>query len=49
MAKNSRNSRADTDRALRDMQKDLEKRIDTIRTELKEKGPEAAEAVENSL
>ncbi len=49
MAKSARNSKAGADRAVREMQKGLEKRIDAIRTELKEKGPEAVVAVEKSL
>ncbi len=49
MAKSAGKWKADADRAVRDMQKDFEKRIDTIRTELKERGPEAVETVENSL
>jgi ElaB/YqjD/DUF883 family membrane-anchored ribosome-binding protein len=48
MSKNARNSRADAERAVKDLQKDFDKRIDAIRAELK-KGPEAAEAVEKSL
>jgi hypothetical protein len=39
MAKRAKNSRADAERAVRDMQKEFDKRIDAIRTELKEKGP----------
>jgi ElaB/YqjD/DUF883 family membrane-anchored ribosome-binding protein len=34
---------------MKDMQRDFDKRIDAIRTELKEKGPEAAESIERSL
>jgi ElaB/YqjD/DUF883 family membrane-anchored ribosome-binding protein len=43
MAKGAKNSRADAERAVQEMQKEFEKRIDAIRTELKEKGPEAVE------
>ena len=32
-----------------DIRKDLDKKIDKIKAELKEKGPEAAEAIEESL
>jgi ElaB/YqjD/DUF883 family membrane-anchored ribosome-binding protein len=52
MANNVSNSRTNVERAVREMQKDLDKGIDAIRTELKElkeKGPEAEEAVERSL
>jgi ElaB/YqjD/DUF883 family membrane-anchored ribosome-binding protein len=40
---NNGNSRADAERAVKDMQKDFDRRIDAIKTELKEKGPEAVE------
>jgi ElaB/YqjD/DUF883 family membrane-anchored ribosome-binding protein len=43
MAKSAKNPRADAERAVKDMQIEFEKRIDAIRTELKEKGPEAVE------
>lgn len=43
------NSARDSGRAVREMQNDMDKRIDAIRTELKEKRPEAGEAIERSL
>ena len=49
MAKRAKNPRAHADRAVKDMQSDFGKRIDEIRSELKEKGPEAIEAAEKSL
>ena len=49
MARNERNSRAEAESVIRDMQKDLDKRIDAIRSELKTKGPDAAESIERSL
>jgi ElaB/YqjD/DUF883 family membrane-anchored ribosome-binding protein len=49
MAKSARNSRTDTEKIIKEMQRDFDRRIDSIRTELKEKGPEATEAVEKSL
>jgi ElaB/YqjD/DUF883 family membrane-anchored ribosome-binding protein len=49
MTKSTRNSKADAERAVKDLQKDFEKRIDAIRTELKENDPKAAQAVEKSL
>jgi ElaB/YqjD/DUF883 family membrane-anchored ribosome-binding protein len=49
MARSARNSRAELEIVVRDMQRDFDKRIDGIRSELKTKGPEAAEAIESSL
>ncbi len=49
MANSLRNSEMNTERAVREMQKDVEKRIDAIKTELMEKGPQAEEAIERSL
>jgi ElaB/YqjD/DUF883 family membrane-anchored ribosome-binding protein len=43
MAKSAKNSRADAERAVRGLQNEFEKRIDEIRIELKENGPEAVE------
>jgi ElaB/YqjD/DUF883 family membrane-anchored ribosome-binding protein len=48
MANTQRNSRADAQYALKDLQRDFDKKFDAIRAELK-KGPEAAEDVEKSL
>jgi ElaB/YqjD/DUF883 family membrane-anchored ribosome-binding protein len=47
MSKTIRDSRADAENAVKDLQKDFDRRIDAIRAELKE--PEAAESVERSL
>jgi ElaB/YqjD/DUF883 family membrane-anchored ribosome-binding protein len=49
MAKTRRNSRTEAESAVNDLQKDLDTRVEMIRTELMEKGPEAAAAVEKSL
>jgi ElaB/YqjD/DUF883 family membrane-anchored ribosome-binding protein len=49
MAKSARDSRNDADRIVNELRADLEKSIDSIRTELREKGPEAVEAAEKSL
>jgi len=49
MAKSARNSRAGLETVVRDMQRDFDKRIDGIKSELKAKGPEAAETIERSL
>jgi ElaB/YqjD/DUF883 family membrane-anchored ribosome-binding protein len=49
MGQDRKTSRADTERALKEMQKDFEKRIDAVRTELTEKGPEAVEKSLNDL
>jgi len=49
MAKNERNTRADVETVIRDMQRDLDRRIDVIKSELKEKGPDATESIERSL
>ncbi|MDA4117983.1 MAG: hypothetical protein OK455_06530 [Thaumarchaeota archaeon] len=43
MAKNAKTSRMHAERTIHEMQKDFEKRIDAIRAELTEKGPEAVE------
>lgn len=49
MAKSAKSSRADADRTIRETQKEFEKRIDAIRTELKEKSPEMVEKSLNDL
>ena len=49
MAKSAINSRAEAASVIRDMQRDLDKRIDAIRSDLKTKGPDATESIERSL
>jgi len=49
MARTTKNSRNDAEKAVREMERDFAKRIDTIMAELKEKGPEAAASAERSL
>jgi ElaB/YqjD/DUF883 family membrane-anchored ribosome-binding protein len=49
LAKSAINSRAEAESVIRDMQRDLDKRIDAIRSELKAKGPDATESIERSL
>jgi ElaB/YqjD/DUF883 family membrane-anchored ribosome-binding protein len=49
MANSASNSRRDTEKAVKDIKRDLDRRIDAITTELKEKGPEGIEAAERSL
>lgn len=43
MANREMHSRSAVERSLREAQRDFDKRIDEIRAELKEKGPEAAD------
>ncbi len=49
MAKRDKGSEAAAEASLEDIRRDLEKKIDQIKAELKEKGPEAAAAIEESL
>ena len=49
MAKRDKDFEARAEASLTDIRKDLDKKIDQIKAELKEKGPEAAEAIEQSL
>ena len=49
MAKREKNLEAKAEASLDDIRRDLDKKIDQIKVELKEKGPEAAAAIEESL
>jgi ElaB/YqjD/DUF883 family membrane-anchored ribosome-binding protein len=49
MASREKDLRSAAERSLRKTRRDFDKRIDEIRAELKEKGPEAVERVENAL
>jgi len=49
MASKQKDSRSAAERTLRETRRDFNKRIDEIRAELKEKGPEAVKRVESAL
>jgi ElaB/YqjD/DUF883 family membrane-anchored ribosome-binding protein len=49
MAGKQKDSRSAAERSLREARRDFDKRIDEIRADLKEKGPEAIERVESAL
>jgi ElaB/YqjD/DUF883 family membrane-anchored ribosome-binding protein len=49
LAKPDKDFEARAEASLADIRKDLDKKIDSIKAELKEKGPEAAQAIEQSL
>ena len=49
MAGKKKDSRSAAERSLREARRDFDKRIDEIRADLKEKGPEAIERVESAL
>jgi ElaB/YqjD/DUF883 family membrane-anchored ribosome-binding protein len=49
MANSSRNSINDAERLIRETRRDFDERIDAVRKELREKGPEAIETAERSL
>jgi ElaB/YqjD/DUF883 family membrane-anchored ribosome-binding protein len=49
LANNEKNLRSAADRSLRETRRDFDKRIDEIRAELKEKGPESVDKIERSL
>jgi len=49
MASKQNDLRSAAERTLRETRRDFDKRIDEIRAELKEKGPEAVERVESAL
>ena len=49
MTKRDKDFEATAEASLDDIRRDLDKKIDQIKAELKEKGPEAAEAIEKSL
>ena len=49
MAKQDKGFEATTEASLADIRKDLDKKIDKIKSELRQKGPEAVEAIEESL
>lgn len=49
MASKQNDSRSAAERSLRETRRDFDKRIDEIRAELREKGPEAVVRVENAL
>jgi ElaB/YqjD/DUF883 family membrane-anchored ribosome-binding protein len=49
LTKRDKDFEATAEASLEDIRRDLDKKIDQIKAELKEKGPEAAEAIEKSL
>ena len=49
MAKKEKDLRGAAEHSLRETQKDIERRIDEIRADLKDKGPEAVARIENAL
>ena len=49
LTNNERDLRNAADRSLKETRRDFDKRIDDIRAQLQERGPEAAEKVERSL
>jgi ElaB/YqjD/DUF883 family membrane-anchored ribosome-binding protein len=49
LTKRDKDFEATAEASLDDIRRDLDKKIDQIKAELKEKGPEAAEAIEKSL
>ena len=49
MAKKEKDLRGAAEHSIRETQKDIEKRIDEIRADLKDRGPEAVARIENAL
>jgi ElaB/YqjD/DUF883 family membrane-anchored ribosome-binding protein len=49
LANREKDMRNATEKSMREVRRDFNKRIDEIRAELKERGPEAVEKVERSL
>jgi len=49
LAKKEKDLRGAAEHSLRETQKDIERRIDEIRADLKDKGPEAVARIENAL